>query len=332
MMNMWLDGMLGLVVGDALGVPVQFMKRRDIQNRWQGPVTNMESGGVYDKPAGTWSDDSSMALATLDSLCEYHGYHADDIMQKYVYWMYEGLYTPEGASFDVGITCHEAIAKYAQGTSWKDCGKTGEYANGNGALMRVLPLCLWYGALQKAGKTDTESCIRVIQEAGALTHNHARSHMSCGLYYFMVRQLLEDGAKSTKLLGLLQKGLSEGFAFYANRPEGQQEGEHFHRVRELTQLKALTEKDIRSTGYVIDTLEAVLWCLVTTDTYEACMCKAVNLGDDTDTVAAIAGGLAGLYYGCESIPQSWLEVIKRKAWLMELCAEADEILKKEISA
>lgn len=147
--NIWLDGMMGLVVGDALGVPVQFLSRDEIKNRPEGLVTGMEAGGVYNMPEGTWSDDSSMALATLASIIEKKEADPADIMMRFVKWQLKGEYTPFGEAFDQGNTCSSAIYKFAKVPDIKTCGSTGEYANGNGALMRILPACLYYYDRQK---------------------------------------------------------------------------------------------------------------------------------------------------------------------------------------
>ena len=142
MRNIWLDGMMGLVTGDALGNPVQFMSRNEVKRR--GLVTTMEAGGAYNTPVGTWTDDSSMALATLDSIREVGEIVPEDIMINFVSWHRQGDFTPFGRAFDEGITCLNAIMDFDRYHDWRRCGRTGEYANGNGALMRILPVCLFF--------------------------------------------------------------------------------------------------------------------------------------------------------------------------------------------
>lgn len=187
MNNIWLDGMMGLVVGDALGCPVQFMTREEIRNRKKGPVTGMEGHGTYDMPAGTWTDDSSMALATLDSILQNGAINPDDIMQKFYAWEEDGEYTPFGFSFDEGNTCAKAIFCYRADGDTSICGQTGEYSNGNGSLMRILPACLYYVAAQKdRNVTALQEAIKGIEAVSGLTHNHIRSRICCALYYGMV--------------------------------------------------------------------------------------------------------------------------------------------------
>lgn len=328
--NIWLDGMMGLVVGDALGVPVQFLSREEIKSRTKGLVTEMEAGGVYNMPKGTWSDDSSMALATLASIIEKDGLDPADIMMRFVKWELKGEYTPFGEAFDEGNTCSNAIYKFIESPDINTCGSTGEYANGNGALMRILPVCLYYYVHNnKASENETlalnDKAIDKIHTISGLTHNHLRSKMSCGLYYFCVKSIIDgviDCDDKPSLISLLQQGIDEGLKYYRADLSNLTELAHFGRLFQLSEFKEAKEDEIRSSGYVIDTIEAAVWCLIKTGSYEECMLKAVNLGDDTDTVAAIAGGLAGLYYGYEEIPAKWLDVIKRREWIEEMCEEA----------
>ncbi len=307
--NIWLDGMLGLAVGDALGCPVQFMTREEICSR--GKVTGMEGYGTYNMPPGTWTDDTSMALAIFDSIAKNNGIDPGDIMRNFVDWEFCGAYTPFGEAFDEGNTCSSAIWKYHEDGDWKHCGRTGEHANGNGALMRVLPVCLFYLDEERFGKVSDEEAIEGIHQVSALTHNHIRSHMACGIYYFMAKEIVKNREEKTEALAdCLQQGLHAGMNFYLNKKESRAERDHFQRLTSMEEFREVPEELIKSSGYVIDSLEASVWCLLRTDTFEKCLLKAVNLGDDSDTVGAIAGGLAGLYYGYEAIPGEWLEVLQ----------------------
>lgn len=312
MKNIWREGIMGLVVGDALGMPVQFSDREE---RKKNPVKTMEGYGTYNMPPGTWSDDSSMALATLASIRENKGIHYDDIMKRFVNWTLHGEYTPAGQAFDQGKTCMEAILNYARGMDYKSCGKTGERANGNGALMRIMPVCLYAYEKVKAGEWDLEEAIACVHQVSALTHNHLRSRMACGIYYFMICNIIE---KEGSLKERLQSGVDEAMEYYHKDITNYVELAHYGRLVSLEEFAACKEDEIKSTGYVVDSLEAVVWSLLTTTSFEEGLLKAVNLGDDTDTVGAIAGGLAALYYGYESIPADWLHVIKRREWIEEM--------------
>ncbi|MCR5402844.1 MAG: ADP-ribosylglycohydrolase family protein [Butyrivibrio sp.] len=310
--NIWLDGMMGVIVGDALGCPVQFMSREEIAGRAAGPVTGMESGGVYHMPEGTWTDDSSMALAALDSIRELGEVDLEDVMTSFVDWYEEGEYTPFGEAFDMGNTCSLAIEKFEREQNPMTCGGTSERSNGNGSLMRIMPACLY--AYDR--KLPTEAAVKTVHEVGGLTHNHLRAKIACGLYYFCVKAILEE---KDSLKERLRKGFDEGFAFYEKNIANRVELAYYGRLRDLEEFTAVPEDAIKSTGYVVDSLEAAVWSLIRTDSFKDCLLTAVNLGDDSDTVGAIAGGMAALYYGYEGIPEDWLAVIKRREWIEELC-------------
>lgn len=305
--NIWLDGLLGLAIGDALGCPVQFRSRDEIKRR--GKVTGMEGYGTYNMPPGTWTDDTSMALAALDSIITTGGVDPDDIMKNFVAWEFDGEYTPFGEAFDEGNTCSSAIWNYHAGTDWQNCGRTGEHANGNGALMRILPVILYYLDPVRSDKVSDDAAIEGVHRVSALTHNHTRSKMACGFYYFMAKEIIGRTA-DVSLKECLQRGIDVAVRFYQDDPAAQEEMRHFERILSLEAFEKIPEKRIKSSGYVIDSLEAAVWCLIRTDSFQACLLDAVNLGDDSDTVGAIAGGLAGLYYGSESIPADWLDVLK----------------------
>lgn len=343
--NIWLDGMMGLVVGDALGVPVQFMGRKEIRNRKEGPVTGMESGGVYNMPKGTWSDDSSMALATLSSILDKGEADPGDIMLQFVKWELKGEYTPFGEAFDEGNTCSNAIYDFVKFPDITKCGATGEHANGNGALMRILPACLYYYCREKMVSSSDKEAIREIHQISGLTHNHLRSKMCCGLYYFCVKSIIDGllryeerkahwdnlpegdyGHPPVKpsLVQLLQEGIDQAKNFYSKDIKNLTEMSYLGRLFDLKELKKISEDELCSSGYVIDSIEAAFWCLITTDSFQDCLLKAVNLGDDTDTIGAIAGGLAGLYYGYESIPSDWLSVLPKREWIENLCHRMDK--------
>ncbi len=310
--NIWLDGIMGVVVGDALGCPVQFVDREELKT---GPVEDMEGYGTYNMPEGTWTDDSSMTLALLASLNEKGAVDLEDIMKRFAKWLVDGDYTPFGQSFDIGGGTMAAITRYLKDRDVTTCGGTTERDNGNGALMRILPVCLF--AYMK-DKSDDEA-IKNIHEVAGLTHNHLRSKIACGLYYFCMCSVLDN---SDSLMERLQKGLDKGFAYYEQDIRNRVELAHYGRLRDLKDFSAKTEDDIKSSGYVVDTLEAAVWSLTTTESFRECELKAVNLGDDTDTVGAIAGGLAGLFYGYDEIPEDWLNVIKRREWIDEICQKA----------
>ena len=315
MKNIWLAGIMGVIIGDALGMPVQFMEREELKIN---PVTSMQGYGTYNMPPGTWSDDGSMTLATLASICEMQGMDCQDIMERFVKWHFEGEYTPEGKAFDQGFTCMEAICNYKESGDYLTCGKTGEHANGNGALMRIMPVCLFGYEKVKNKEWTIGEAVANVHKVAALTHNHLRSHIACGIYYFLVSNILD---MKGSLVECLQAGIDDAMRYYGTDVSNYRELAYYSRLFQLSEFAKCEEEDIKSSGYVVDTLEAVVWSLVATDTFEKALLRAVNLADDADTVGAIAGGLAGLYYGYESIPKEWLEEIVRREWIEELCED-----------
>ena len=308
--------MIGHAVGDALGVPVEFASREEIA---QSPVTDMEGFGTYPYPAGTWSDDTSMSLAALDSLAS-GTINWDEIMDNFGKWLDDGEYTPSGEAFDIGRTCLNAIIRYfTKGTKATESGGTDERSNGNGSLMRIHPFALYEFF---NGTFD----INNIHTASALTHAHERSKMACGIYAFVLWELLNSPSKAAVI-----RGLSKAKHFYQGYDEMKSYYKMLFRRIGLTELhfedpdtfERVKREEIKSSGYVVDTIEAAIWCLLNTKTYKECVLMAVNLGEDTDTVAAIAGGLAGALYGYENIPQEWRDTLIKKDYIEELCKRAN---------
>lgn len=307
--NTWLSGIMGVVIGDALGCPVQFRNREEVQ---KDPVTTMIGHGTYDMPVGTWTDDSSMTLALLGSIRDKGGIDLQDIMNRFVRWIRNGEYTPFGEAFDVGNGTMAAIVRYMKCDDLQSCGGTTTQDNGNGSLMRILPACIY----AYENKLEDKEAISMIHQVAGLTHNHIRGQIACGLYYFCIKSLLDEEGS---LMERLQKGLDDGFGFYEEFLQDTSELSHYNRLRDLKKFSEVPEPKIKSSGYVVDTIEAAIWSLITTDSFEKCELTAVNLGDDSDTVGAIAGGLAGLFYGYKAIPNDWLEVIQKRQWIESLC-------------
>ena len=313
MNNLNKDILLGTAIGDALGLPVQFLDRDVIA---KNPVTTMVGHGQFDVPAGTWSDDSSLSLCLAESLC--NGYDLNNIANNFIKWMFEGYWTPFNKTFDIGNTTYSAIMNLRNGISPHLAGMDRERDNGNGSLMRILPLVPY------TLKMEAETRFRIIGEVSSLTHRHPRSILACislcefAIQYINLQSI--EKAYQTMQQTMLQLLKKEMFI---------EEDIPFKRFVGLSyeEFKNIELKDIHSTGYVIDTLEASLWCVFNTTNYKDATLKAVNLGDDTDTVGAITGGLAGIIYGYDTIPSEWLEVLARKDDIIELADKLDSIMK-----
>ncbi len=296
-----LGGLFGLAVGDALGVPVEFTKRSE---RKKQPVTDMIGYGTYARPPGTWSDDSSLAFCLAESLCQ--GFDLQDIAHEFCCWRDEGYWTPYGEAFDVGCTTDQAISRLNEGVNPVEAGGRDEFSNGNGSLMRILPLAYY------VEKMSLEEQFELTHQVSCLTHCHQRSQMACGIYVRYAVNLLggQEPVDAYKTIG------AEVKKYYSRLPY-RRELPHFTRILQAD-ISELPEESINSSGYVVDTLEASLWCFLNSKSYEETVLKAVNLGDDTDTTGAVAGGLAGLYYGLAAIPERWLNSLARKDEIMNL--------------
>ncbi len=288
-----LGGLYGSLAGDALGVPVEFANRAA---RVADPVTDMRSGGTHGQPAGTWSDDGALLLCSVESLVE-KGFDTQDMGERFVRWYGQGHWTAHGTVFDIGIATRQALKRIEHGYAAVLAGGRDEYSNGNGSLMRILPVAL------ASLKADEETFWQQIHEASAVTHGHLRSKMACTFYGLMVRALVA-GLKP-------EPALHQAQACFAGIYERSAEFSHFATVMK-PDLGTLDESEISSGGYVLDTLTASLWCLLTTGSFSECVLKAVNLGDDTDTTGCVAGGLAGVYYGHEAIPVDWVGKLARQ--------------------
>jgi ADP-ribosyl-[dinitrogen reductase] hydrolase len=287
-------GLVGVCVADALGVPVEFTRRAE---RRQDPVTTMRGYGTWNQPPGTWSDDSSLMLCLADSLCD--GFNLDDIGDRFCRWYEQAEWTPHGRVFDIGGTTQQAIARLRQGVPAVQAGGTEERSNGNGSLMRILPMAF---CAPRLGLPET---IHRTHHVSCITHGHPRSQIACGLYISMAIRLLQGDHLATAY----STGVQQVADLYQELPF-RDEWPMFERVWSGA-IAQVPDAEIRSDGYVVHTLEAALWCLLTTDSYADAVLKAVNLGEDTDTTAAVTGGLAGLAYGLDGIPADWQAAIAR---------------------
>ncbi|MGB0838564.1 MAG: ADP-ribosylglycohydrolase family protein [Chitinophagales bacterium] len=310
------DLLLGLSVADAVGVPVEFQSRATLQAK---PVIDMQGYGTYNQPPGTWSDDSSLAFCLADSLCK--GYDLKDIAFKFIQWGAAQIWTPHGRVFDIGRQTGESIDtlsylfRKGRTNELTSLYTDNERANGNGALMRILPLVLLTRQIKQMTKK-----FQLIREVSALTHGHIRSAIACLLYLRIAELLIEDMDKMDAYV----QAKWEVMDFLVRQKIAKGEQELFSNLF-IGNIAHLKMSEISSSGYVMHSIEASLWCLLNENSYEAIVLKAVNLGEDTDTTAAIAGGLAGLCYGSEQIPQNWVNQLVRKNDIFNLAAQLDKI-------
>ncbi len=293
-------GLLGAIVGDALGVPVEFSERI---SRRKDPVQEMRAYGTYQQPFGTWSDDSSMMLCLIEAIIE--DFSLSNLANKFVAFADNAYLTPYDRVFDIGNAVSKAINKIKSGISPVECGGTSEYDNGNGSLMRILPLAFLLR------DEEPNAMIQCVEDVSSITHKHCISRFACIFYIQMAIELLKDTDKKTayvSAIDFVKQNLSDEYepAFSA-----------FERLMS-GRINCVRIDNISSSGYVVDTLEAAVWSFLNTKTYSDCVFQAINLGGDTDTTACVAGGLAGIHYGFCSVPDRWIQMLAKKQMLAEM--------------
>lgn len=269
--------MIGLACGDAIGTTVEFSPRGSFD-----PVIDMVGGGPFDLSPGQWTDDMSLALCLADSLLTQGAFDPHDQMQRYVRWWQDGYLSSTGECFDIGITTVSALQRF-QNTGNPFSGSTDPRSAGNGSLMRLAPVILF-------AYPNIEAALHYAAESSRTTHQAPEAIECCQFFAAIL---------CAALLGIKKAQLLENLAYTPAQPK----------LVELT-TGAFIEKPeeaIRGTGYCIESLEAALWCFFNTDSFEAAVLKAVNLGDDADTTGAIIGQLAGAFYGVAAIPCHWIE-------------------------
>lgn len=296
-----LAGLMGFATADALGVPIEFTSR---ESHLDSPLTEMKGYGSHKVPEGTWSDDTSMTIAAMDSISQLGGrMEYENIMRAFSAWEEDAMYTATDEVFDMGIATAGAIRRFREGdTPAVLCGGDGPYDNGNGSLMRMLPAV--YYLYQKQPEREDE--VNTVRDFSSLTHRHEISLLGCLIYFDYMKMLL-DGMSPEEAYGKLKT--NDYSAFFKKETVSR-----YERILD-GKLKELEVNDISSSGFIVHTLEAAIWCVLNTGSYEEAAVKAVNLGDDTDTVGAVTGSIAATVYGLNSIPERWLEKLKKKEYL-----------------
>ena len=305
------NGVIGLAVGDAMGVPLEFCIREKLQ---KNITTEMLGYGSHNVPKGTWSDDTSMTLGLIDAINKTGIIIPSDIADNFVKWAENAEFTATDVRFDIGRTCLRAIANYEGGINPTECGLDDEFSNGNGSLMRILPL-IYYCYAKNMNNADI---YKVVRDVSSITHRHEISIMGCYIYVLFGIELL----KGTNLNEAYKKIRESDYSMFSKQCK-----EKYNRIIN-TDISLLNIDEISSSGYVVDTLEATLWGLLTTDNYNSAIIKVINLGNDTDTIGACVGGLAGIYYGLEAVNPNWLNGLLKYDYIAELCERFNGVLNK----
>ncbi|MCR5260200.1 MAG: ADP-ribosylglycohydrolase family protein, partial [Desulfovibrio sp.] len=297
--------LLGLAVGDATGVPFEFLQRGTFK------AESMQGGGAHGQPAGTWSDDTALALAFADSLRS-GGFDAEQAGRNFQDWLYKAEFTARGEVFDVGSATRTAILRMRQGVQPEQAGGTGEYDNGNGSLMRIAPIV---PALLDV--KEPEARYEAVRRASSLTHAHPLACACCFVFAEYLRLLSLGWDRDTGYRRLCAD-FADGFPFI--------EGEVLAKLGRVLDgsLPYVLEPEIQSGGFVLHTLEAALWCLLNSDSYEETVLKAVGLGRDADTTACVAGAIAAVCWGRDSIPADWVEGLAGRDELLRIARKAAE--------
>ena len=275
-----LGSLIGLAVGDALGAPVEFYKRGRFD-----PLTTMKSGGKFQMQLGEWTDDTAMSLCLADSLIACRGFDAKNQMERYWRWGNEGYNSTRSRAFGVGKTVAKAMSKYKK-TGDPYAGSDDPKTAGNGSIMRLAPIILLYNS-------DYTQAIHYAAESSRTTHQALEAIECCKILgHILFRAINEDISKAH---------LIDGFsATHSTRP-----------LQDLCKRTYIHKSDteIKGSGYVVESIEAALWAFETTNCFKEAVLKAANLGDDSDTTAAVCGQIAGAYYGLSGIPKDWLDVL-----------------------
>ena len=288
--------LFGIAIGDALGVPVEFMSRKHLQ---ANPVTCMRAYGTHHQPAGTWSDDTAMSMLLVEQLIE--GYDVQKLANRFCHWYQYNLWTPHGEIFDMGVATRNAMDKLAKGVPASESGECDDYSNGNGSLMRILPLAIY---LQNK---PIDIRFKIVKEVSSITHSHIRSIIGCFFAVEFVINLLKEKDKCDAYAET--QNIVRDYLHLINIKTS--EIELYNRIL-FDDISRIPQEDIYSSGYILHTLEASLWAFLTTDNFRDAVLKAVNLGDDADTIGSVTGGLAGLFYGFEQIPEEWVNTLVKK--------------------
>lgn len=268
----------GLIVGDALGAAVEFKKRGSFEE-----VTDMRAGGPHGLEAGFWTDDTSMALCLAESLSEKE-FNFQDQLQRYLKWYREGYLSSTNKCFDIGANTARSLEYYEEN---KELPPRRDRAAGNGSLMRLVPVPIYF-------RDDFSEAVKYSGESSLTTHNNQMAVDSCrylgGLLQQFINARIEMDAFKIKVIKdtAVDLDLDEKV------------------IKAVTGAFNKNRDEIKSGGFVINTLEASLWSFLNSDSFAGAVLLAVNLGNDSDTVAAVTGQLAGAYYGYDTIPDKWL--------------------------
>jgi ADP-ribosyl-[dinitrogen reductase] hydrolase len=294
--------LLGLAIGDALGTTLEFSRPGSFT-----PIKDIVGGGPFHLKPGQWTDDTSMALCLAESLISKGGFDPIDQLERYLKWFKEGYLSSNGVCFDIGITTLSSLMRFKE-TQEPFCGPTDEYTAGNGSLMRLAPVPLFYA-------NNPEIGIMMSGESSRTTHQAPVAIDACRYFGALIIGVLGGNSEKEEILS----------PFYSPIPGYWDKHPLTSKLTDViinASFKRQNSSDIKGSGYVLKTLEAALWAFYCSNTFEEGCLMAANLGDDADTTGAIYGQLAGAFYGEIGIPTRWLSMLAHKEKIIEM---ADDI-------
>ena len=296
MKNNVYGAIMGAIVGDAIGLPFEFKSKGEIKKQ---DIRKLKTRGYHNQPIGAWSDDSSMILCTMESML--NGYSYMNIGDKFCEWKYKAHWTPYGILFDIGDTTAKAIMNI---NLRKDYSGLSEENNcGNGSLMRIIPILFYI-------KDNRNERFDIIKEVSSLTHSNMICVIACSIYLEMCLNIL-DGYDKKVAYTKMKATIIDYYKEY------DLELKSFHNIL-YKDILDINKDELSGSGYVIHTLESALYSFLSTKNFKQAIYNAILLGDDTDTVASITGGISGLYYGYNKIPKKWKNLIVKKEEIYNL--------------
>ena len=307
----YIDGLMGFVIGDAMGVPLETKSREYLLNN---PVTKMTGNGTHSVPEGTWSDDTSMLISTIDSINAKCDIDYKDIADKLLLWKNHADYTPFKEVFGIGNVTKEALEYYDihrdENINPCECGIKDESAITNEPLTRVIPIA--YYAIEK--KLKDFEILDIVKKMTTITHNNETCIMGC---YIFVRLLIFLLNEKDKFSAYSMTKCVDYSMFTEETID-----KYSRLIKE--DIGKLNVDEIKSSSYIVDTLEAAIWVMLKSENYKEAIIGSINLGGDTDSIGAITGTLAGIIYGYDNLPENWLSKIARGEYLLDIFEEFSE--------
>ncbi len=305
------DGLIGLAIGNAMGVPTESSSRDDLLEK---PVVKMMPRIRDGIPKGAWSDSTSLTIATMDAIIN-KGIDYTEIADNFVRWFTANQFCSMKEAFDVGETTLKALVSYTQHLERaEECGLSGVQDNGSGSLIRMLPIA-YYLVASKASERDI---LEIVRNVSSITHSHEISICGCYIYVRYLMLLLRGNNKFSALTKV--RGLD--YSIFSKETV-----DCYHRILK-GDITSLTIDDVQSSAYIVDTLESSLWCFLQSSNYKECVIATTNIGNSTAAIGAIAGSCAGVFYGSANIPKSLLEDLRKRDYLESLCDKFEDYLRK----